>query len=254
MNHYFTYARTSFYTLLCSTACYSPFSYADSSNITPASQGETVILLHGLARSASSMQEIASFLQGHGYHVCNIDYPSRQYNIATLSRQFILPEIKKCTLQQKSHAPVHFVTHSMGGIIARYLDATKLYPITGRVVMLGPPNHGSEVVDKIGHWKAFDWLNGAAGQELSTATNAVPQQLGKVNFNVGVIAGDRSMNWINSMMIHGKDDGKVSLESAKVEGMQDYLVVHTTHPMMMNNQDVQHQTLYFLKYGQFKHP
>lgn len=253
MTHDLSYARACFYTVLCS-ALLSTLSYADSSPSIVTQQRETVIVLHGLARSATSMQDMTDFLKGQGYHVCNIDYPSREYNIATLSRQFVLPEINKCKQQHKPHGPVHFVTHSMGGIIVRYLDATHVYPITGRVVMLGPPNHGSEVVDKIGDWKAFDWLNGAAGQELSTAANAVPQQLGKVDFNVGVIAGDRSINWINSMMIRGKDDGKVSLESAKLQGMKDYLIVHATHPMMMNNHTVQQQTLYFLQHGQFKQP
>lgn len=215
------------------------------------SDPETVILLHGLARSDASMAKMAKTLQQQGYRVCNIDYPSTQYNIETLAQQFVLPAIKNCT--QHSQGKVHFVTHSMGGILVRYLALHQLYPITGQVVMLGPPNHGSEIVNKIGKWKVFYWVNGQAGQQLRSSSEALPQQLGKANFKVGVIAGDRSINWINSMMIKGKDDGKVSLESAKLDGMQDYIVLHTTHPMMMNNVQVQQQTLQFLRYGKFLH-
>lgn len=210
---------------------------------------EIVVLLHGLARTEKSMLFLEQTLQQHHYQVFNLYYPSRQYPIEVLAQQFVLTELKKLNLHH--NVKVHFVTHSMGGIIVRYLAHHQLFDITGRVVMLGPPNHGSEVVDKIGHWKLFNQLNGAAGQQLSTHVNSTPNCLGKANFEVGIIAGDRSINWINSSMIDGENDGKVSVESTKLDGMKDFMVIHTTHPMMMKNIKVIKQTLHFLKHGQF---
>ena len=117
--------------------------------------------------------------------------------------------------------------------------------------MLSPPNAGSEVVDKIGHWRLFQKVNGPAGQQLGTASDSLVNQLPAIDFKCGVITGDRSINWINSLMIPGKDDGKVSTQSAKVEGMSDYKVIHATHPMIMKKKAVIRETLQFLKAGHF---
>jgi hypothetical protein len=121
----------------------------------------------------------------------------------------------------------------------------------GRVVMLGPPNRGSEVVDRLRGWSLFKKVNGPAGQELGTDPASVPNRLGPVTFELGVIAGDRSINWINSGMIEGPDDGKVSVERTKVDGMKEHIIIHTTHPMMMKNRHVIRAVLTFLQFGTF---
>ena len=91
-----------------------------------------------------------------------------------------------------------------------------------------------------------------AGSEMGTGKDATPNKLGPVNFECGIIAGDRSINWINSLtMIDGKDDGKVSVEHTKVEGMKEHLVIHTTHTFMMRNKKVIANTIRFLKTGTF---
>src|SRR5208283_4161142 len=123
----------------------------------------------------------------------------------------------------------------------------------GRVVMLAPPNQGSEVVDKLGWLFLFKWINGPAGSELGTGTNSTPKKLGPVNYAVGVIAGDRSINWINSLLIPGRDDGKVSVERTKLAGMSDYIVIHTAHPFIMRNREAIRQTIQFLRTGGFYH-
>ncbi len=211
----------------------------------------TVVLLHGLARSASSMQDMAEALETAGYRVCNVAYPSREHSIAELSSRFVAPSIADCV--SNTAEPVSFVTHSLGGIIARELAKTGAVQTFGRVVMLGPPNHGSEVVDVLGDWEIFDAINGPAGGELGTHEDSVPQQLGPATFQVGVVAGNRSINWINSLMIPGADDGKVSLESAKLEGMRDFVVVPASHPLLMKDREVIEQTIRFLTSGCFAH-
>jgi triacylglycerol lipase len=209
----------------------------------------TVVLLHGLARSASSMQRMEAALQKAGYRVCNIDYPSREHAIAELASQFVAPGIAQCV--QDPDTPVSFVTHSLGGIIVRELARAGLIRSIHRVVMLGPPNRGSEVVDALGDLSVFDTINGPAGKELGTSADSVPRQLGPADFEVGVIAGSRSINWINSLMIPGVDDGKVSIEHTKLEGMRDFIVVESSHPFLMKDDDVIEQTLQFLATGCF---
>ena len=210
---------------------------------------ECVALLHGLARSDNSMAKMGRFLEGHDYQVINISYESTQHPINELSDSAINEALDKS--QALNCDSLHFVTHSMGGILVRdYLSKKKIENL-GRVVMFGPPNKGSEVVDKIGDWRLFKWINGPAGQELGTDSLSTPNALGKVDFELGIIAGDRSINWINSLMIDGSDDGKVSVEHSKIEGMKDHIVLHTTHPMMMKNKEALNQMLYFLENGMF---
>ena len=117
--------------------------------------------------------------------------------------------------------------------------------------MLSPPNQGSELVDSLGNFSLFDWINGPSGDQLGTDPDGYIKSLGPVNFELGVITGDCSINWINSIIIPGKDDGKVSTESAKVEGMQDYKVIHATHPYIMKNNEAVEATIQFLKSGSF---
>ena len=211
---------------------------------------ECVILLHGLARSADAMQLLATRLEQAGYAVSNVDYPSTHYPIEQLAPLAIEQGLNTC--QQQSAQPIHFVTHSLGGILVRYYLTTQSIAHLGRVVMLGPPNQGSEVVDTLKDAPGFELLNGPAGQQLGTDEASVPKQLGPVDFELGVIAGTQSINLILSTMLPNPDDGKVSLESTKVMGMADFIALPTTHPFMMKNDAVIAQTLYFLQHGEFE--
>ena len=212
-----------------------------------AQEAETVVLLHGLIRSPSSMGRMERALQEAGYRTCNIGYPSRRHRIEVLADEYVLPEIRRCVGDGKAH----FVTHSMGGILVRYLADQGELPNAGRVVMLGPPNRGSEVVDAIGDGGLFELVNGPAGRQLGTDSTSVPPHLGPAPFELGVIAGTRSINWINSWVIDGPDDGKVAVERTRVDGMSDFLVVPSTHTFMMRNRGVIRQTITFLREGRF---
>jgi pimeloyl-ACP methyl ester carboxylesterase len=214
-----------------------------------AAGADGVILLHGLARSAGSMGRLEARLGDAGHVVVNVDYPSRTAGIEQLSEEVISAALADPRL--RSCDKIHFVTHSLGGILLRAYVANFGIPKLGRVVMLGPPNQGSEVVDRIGPWRLFKSINGPAGQELGTGSDSLPNRLGPVDFELGVIAGDRSINWINSAMIEGPDDGKVSVERTKVVGMKEHVVFHVTHPMMMKNRAVIDATLRFLTTGSF---
>jgi esterase/lipase len=209
---------------------------------------EHVVLLHGLARTTSSMEKMENKLSAAGYTVHNLGYDSRRSSVEELAI-YVANQIEKMTVDATQ---VHIVTHSLGGILVRQMQATAPLPKLNRVVMLSPPNAGSEVVDKIGHWWLFKKINGPAGQQLGTSRTSLVNQLGAINFECGVITGDRSINWINSLMIPGKDDGKVSVTSAKLKGLADYKVVHVSHPYIMKKNSVIEDVLYFLRTGKFK--
>lgn len=210
---------------------------------------ECVVLLHGLARTSKSMEALAKVLEDSGYAVRNVDYPSRKFPIDSLSEMTIGRTLADPRMTE--YGKVHFVTHSLGGILVRNHLAAHRVPNLGRVVMLGPPNHGSEVVDHLKDWWVFGKVNGPAGGELGTDTGSKPNVIQDQPFELGIVAGDRSINWINSLMISSPDDGKVSVESTKLPWMSDHVVVHTTHPMMMKNAEVMAQVVAFLREGRF---
>lgn len=214
------------------------------------SKEEHVVLLHGLARTKKSMRKMEAELTKEGYKIHNIGYPSRSNTVDVLSKS-IRTQIDSMV---STNDVLHFVTHSMGGIIMRYMHAEKPFANLGRVVTLSPPHQGSEVVDKLGHLKTFKWINGPAGDQLGTSNTNLLGSLPKPDFELGIITGDRSINWILSSLIPGKDDGKVSVEKAKCEGMQDFIVIHATHPAIMKNRKAIENTLLFLKLGRFASP
>lgn len=206
-----------------------------------------VVLLHGLARTHRSMEKMESALKEDGYEVWNISYPSRSNTIENLS-----VSIHSLISSNAASADrLHFVTHSMGGILVRYMHETQPFTNMGRVVMLSPPSQGSEVVDALHDLPPFHWINGPAGDQLGTSSSNLAASLAPVRFDLGIITGDRSVNWILSAIIPGRDDGKVAVERAKCPGMKDFRVIHATHPFIMKNRTAITLTRRFLKTGSF---
>jgi hypothetical protein len=211
---------------------------------------ENVILLHGLCRTSRSMTKMQHALTQAGYTVWNVNYPSRTAPIETLANDAIGKAVADC--RQNGATKIDFVTHSMGGILVRSYLAHHSMPDLGRVVMLTPPSQGSQIVDKLGGLALFKWINGLAGDELGTGKDSLPNELGPAHFPVGLIAGDRSINWINSLFfLPGRDDGKVTVARAKLDGMSDFRVIHATHSFVTYNHEAIRQTIQFLRTGKF---
>ncbi|MBL4794461.1 MAG: hypothetical protein JKY24_02905 [Pseudomonadales bacterium] len=211
-------------------------------------QASCVVLLHGLARSDNSMKKMENQLLDAGFTPVNMSYPSRDFSIETLAIKAIEPAVSKCP----EGSEINFVTHSLGGILVRQYLKNHVIENMKRVVMLGPPNKGSEVVDKLRAVPGFQFINGDAGMQLGTGQSSVPNSLGKATFDVGIVAGSRSINLFLSFLIPGKDDGKVSIENTKLNGMNDHLTMPVTHPFMMKNDKVIEQVIYYFKNGKFR--
>ena len=211
---------------------------------------ECVILLHGLARSDASMSRMQSSLEEAGYRAINISYPSRQHSIDQLAEKAVAQGLARCDQADT----VSFVTHSMGGILVRQYLSLNTIDNLKHVVMLGPPNQGSEVVDQLGDFPGFELFNGPAGMQLGTGEMSVPNKLGPANFSLGIIAGTKTINLMLSQILPKPNDGKVSVNSTRLEGMSDHLAMPVTHTFMMSDKQVIQQVLHFLQAGRFYHP
>jgi alpha-beta hydrolase superfamily lysophospholipase len=212
---------------------------------------DTVIVVHGLGRTKLSMSSLAARLRDEGYSVVGFSYPSTKQSVADSAAQL---ELQLQAVSASSRGRVHLVAHSLGGIVVRAALRRSCPANLGRVVMLGPPNRGSEIADRLRNNLFYKIATGPAGQELGTEYSSTPNRLGAATFEVGVIAGNRSLNPLFSAWLPGADDGKVSVQRTRLAGMTDFLVVPHSHTFIMCGSKVGAQVVHFLEYGCFAMP
>lgn len=211
---------------------------------------DLVILLHGILRSRTDMLPLSLSLKRKGYTALNILYPSRKKSLEELT-EFVRERVEAHP-QYKDFRNIHFVTHSMGGLIARYYIATHRQQNLGKVVMLAPPNTGSEFADMLSEHPflapLYAKLFGPAGGQLKTTY----AHTGAIDYPLGVIAGNVSINPLAIGVLPGRHDGIVPVERTRIEGMTDHIVLPVTHTFMMFNPRVMAQTRHFLENGRFQ--
>lgn len=220
---------------------------ADVSRKAEAQRSERVMLLHGIARTHRHMRSLERTLATDGYDVLNVAYPSTRAPISKLA-DFVA---EKAADFITTDEPLHIVAHSMGGLVTRSLLQRHRPTTLARVVMLGTPNHGSEVADLLARNAAYRWFYGPAGQELITGRLSKPAFADVADFELGVIAGTRSIDPISSLIIRRPNDGKVSVESTRLAGMKEHLILPVTHTFMPQNPVVKAAVIRFLQTGSF---
>jgi triacylglycerol lipase len=213
-------------------------------------EGGHVILLHGLGSSTRSMDKLAGRLRKQGHAVLNLAYPSLNHSIEYLAEEVLHPEVEG--LLNSSSARIDFITHSMGGIVVRYYLKHHRFEKLGRVVMLAPPNQGSELVDRMKSIPLLARSLGPAARELGRDRYSLPLKLGRARFELGIIAGNRSGNLLNSLLIDGPDDGTISVRSTRLPGMDDFIILPYSHRSLLKSDEVIEQVIHFLKHGAFE--
>ncbi len=222
---------------------------AFSSPTATAAAPEVVVLLHGLYRSERSMSPLEAPVRHAGFRVVNLGYDSRSQDpeaiVAALD-----PELANCC----ADAPrLHFVTHSLGGIVTRAYLAAHRPANLGRVVMLAPPNRGSPLADLVAGSSTLRFLLGSTAARLGTDPASFPNTLPAADFEVGVIAGTASRNPFTALLLDGESDGTVPVASTRLDGMADFITVDSAHTWIMRSDIVAAQTVQFLKNGRFAH-
>ena len=209
-----------------------------------------VVLLHGISRTTRSFRKMQTALEDAGFATLNHDYASRRKALEALAED-IHPSIQR--FADGIDGSVHFVGHSMGGLLARVYLARYRPKRLGRVVMLGTPNSGSEIADRLKNFGAYRAFFGPAGQQLGTQRDASIEALfPPIDYPVGIIAGDRSIYPITSAFLPRPHDGRVSVANTRLDGMADHIVIRTPHPWLVRNGEAIAQTIAFLKAGKFK--
>jgi pimeloyl-ACP methyl ester carboxylesterase len=216
----------------------------------PASASATqdgVVLLHGISRTARSFRKMQTVLEGSGFATLNQDYASRRKALEALAED-IHPAIQR--FADGIDGSVHFVGHSMGGLLARVYIARYRPKRLGRVVMLGTPNSGSEIADRLRHFRPYRAFFGPAGQQPGTQRNETVNALfPPVDYPVAIIAGNRSIDPVAGTMLPKPHDGRVSVENTKLDGMADHIVVAASHPWLVRNSVAIELTIAFLQGG-----
>ncbi len=231
--------------------CIMMMSQSPSKTEAKVKKNEYVILLHGMGRTKYSMKTMERFLEKKGYQTKNVGYPSTGETINKIAELHVGSAVKSC--EKKGAEKIHFVTHSLGGIVLRQYLQDHTLPPGSRAVMLSPPNKGSNVTDAFKDYSFYKWGTGPAGQKLGTGPESMPNSLKPIDIDVGIIIGNKSLNPFYSSFIDGENDGKVSVEQAKLKEMTDLLVVPSSHSFIMRDSLVMKQVVIFLKDGRFDH-
>lgn len=213
----------------------------------PAMKGKAVIVIHGIVRSSKSFGKMRKRLESEGYRVFGFDYPSTRVGIPQ-SAEFL----QKAVRSLEGIEEIDFVVHSMGGLIVRAYLAREQDPRIRRMVMLGVPNNGARLADKLKKNPLYKLIYGPAGQQMVSDKDGFTRKLPIPRFDFAIIAGARgTLNGYNPL-VPGDDDGTVSVSSARLPGAADFMTVKCLHSFLMSDADAIDATVRFLKSGRLR--
>jgi len=210
---------------------------------------DCVVLLHGIAVGAWTLKKLERILQRRGFATLNLNYASRKKPLEALAEDIHAPI---AAFAEQCDGAIHFVAHSMGGLLTRVYISRHRPARLGRVVMLGTPNGGSEVADLLKDLAVYRAVFGPAGLQLTTDQAPVLTALPSPDYSIGIIAGCRTISPIASTLVLPRpNDGKVSVASSKLAGMADHIVVKAPHAGLPRHAIAIEQTIAFLRNGRF---
>lgn len=208
-----------------------------------------VVLLHGIGVGSRTLKKLDRALQRRGFATLNLDYSSRKKPLEALAEEIHAPI---AAFAEQCGGAIHFVAHSMGGLLTRVYLSRRRPARLGRVVMLGTPNGGSEVADLLKDLSIYRAVFGPAGLQLSTTQDPVLADLPLPDYAIGVIAGCRTIAPIASALVLPRpNDGRVSVASTKLAGIADHTIVKASHTRLPRHNVAIGQTIAFLHDGRF---
>ncbi|MGE0710224.1 MAG: esterase/lipase family protein [Planctomycetota bacterium] len=196
-----------------------------------------VVLLHGLGRTRLAMLPLAWHLRRAGRLVLNLGY------FGPLGLESAVERIEQEL--ETIPGPLDFVTHSMGGIVARAFLGRA--PERGRrLVQLAPPNQGADLADRVRRLpllRAVPALRDLGAASSENKTGPLPRLAG---VEVGVIAGQSFGPWLGA-----PGDGVVRVSETWLSEAQDWIVLRHFHTLIMNGKDTWANVSHFLDHGRF---
>lgn len=212
-------------------------------------KGEIVFLLHGLMRNNQDMMLLQKEFVKRGYKTCNWSYASNRFSIKELGKQL------KELIDKTPMTTIHFVGHSMGGIVIRsYMDQFKPTNV-GRVVMIGTPNSGASIASLFSDYELFKKSFGPAAIELaSDSQKGLAQPADFPNTEFAVIAGGTGTKYGMNPLIKGDNDGLVATEEAKLKGAKCFTIVPLHHMIIHLEKSTIQKTANFIEFGSFDTP
>jgi pimeloyl-ACP methyl ester carboxylesterase len=223
----------------------------------PPMSGKACVLLHGLFRSDDSMSRMANYLRDKGnYLTINVTYPSTQAAVGEHAAR-----LERIINHLHGVEEINFVAHSLGNLVIRNLVANQcdrpqreVDPRIKRMVMLGPPNQGACIAQALLKNDLGELIAGKSGQQLACQWQQLSESLAVPPFEFGIIAGGMGGKRGYNPFLPGDNDAVVEVDSTKLPGATDFVVLPVIHSTMMNQATIQEYTLRFLQHGYFKSP
>jgi len=218
-------------------------------------RGTVVVVLHGLAGSRQQMSPLVELLaEQSGWTVLNVTYPSTRASVGDHA-----VALRSIVAHLDDAQEIHFVAHSLGNLVIRHYLADhaaahqgRSDPRIRRIVMLGPPNHGSRMAQTLSGNLIFDNTLGTSAQQLAHRWEELAPHLAVPACEFGIIAGGKGNSVGFNPLLGGDDDGTVKVSETKLAGANDFVLVDVLHSSMMSNRAVQEYALRFLRTGRFR--